>query len=251
MVGIPAADRERFIAWTDDLALLLGAALNPAEAIAHALESYTQMRAYFDELLAERRERPVPGEVLSNLVIASDEHDRLTADEVIDLVAFIMTGGYETTTHLLANGMLLLLSNPEQLAKVRADASLIPGFVEETLRCEPSITINVRSVAAPFQYEGHDLQPGQMIYFLTSVANRDPEQFSDPHRFDVERGDNKHLSFGFGAHFCLGAALARMEAQTAFRKLLERLPGLTLPDQEIVRAPNFVVRPLTQLRLTW
>lgn len=251
MVGIPAADRERFIEWTDDLTRLLSAALNTPEGIAHALESYEQMKAYFDDLLAERRKQPIPGEVLSNLVVASEEQDRLTADEVINLVAFIMTGGYETTTHLLANGMLLLLQHPEQLAKLRADPGLIPGFVEETLRCEPSITINVRSVAAPFTYEGHELAPGQMMYFLTSVANRDPEQFPDPHRFDVERADNKHLAFGFGAHFCLGAALARMEAQIAFRKLLERLPGLSLPEQEIVRAPNFVVRPLTRLALTW
>jgi cytochrome P450 len=251
MVGIPLADRQRFIDWTNDLTLLLGAALNTPESIAHALDSYTQMKAYFDELLPERRKRPIPGEVLSNLVIAAEEHDQLTADEVINLVAFIMTGGYETTTRLITNGLWLLLADPEQLARVRADASLIPGWIEETLRCEPSITINVRSVAAPFVHEGHELQPGQMVYFLTSVANRDPEQFPDPHRFDVTRADNKHLTFGFGAHFCLGAGLARMEAQIAFRKLLERLPGLTMPRQEIVRAPNFVVRPITQLRLTW
>ena len=251
MVGIPLADRQRFIDWTNDLTLLLGAALNTPEAIAHALDSYTQMRAYFDELLPERRKRPIPGEVLSNLVIAAEEDDQLTADEIINLVAFIMTGGYETTTRLICNGLWLLLADPEQLARVRADPSLIPGWIEETLRCEPSITINVRSVTAPFEHDGHELAPGQMIYFLTSVANRDPEQFPDPHRFDVTRTDNKHLTFGFGAHFCLGAALARMEGQIAFRKLLERLPGLTMPEQEIVRAPNFVIRPITQLRLTW
>ncbi|MFO7561668.1 MAG: cytochrome P450 [Enhygromyxa sp.] len=251
MVGIPLADRQRFIEWTNDLTLLLGAALNTPEAIAHALDSYTQMKAYFDELLPERRKRPIPGEVLSNLVIAAEEHDQLTADEVINLVAFIMTGGYETTTRLLSNGIWLLFSDPEQLAKVRADPSLIPGWIEETLRCEPSITINVRSVAAPFVYEGHELTPGQMVYFVISAANRDPAQFPDPHRFDVTRTDNKHLTFGFGAHFCLGAALARMEAQIGFRKLLERLPKLAMPEQEILRLPNFVVRPITQLRLTF
>lgn len=251
MVGIPLADRERFIVWTDDLTALLGAALNTAEAITHALESYQQMKVYFDDLLAERRKRPIPGEVLSNLVIAAEEHDQLTADEIINLVAFIMTGGYETTTRLLSHGLWLLLSHPEQLARVRADPSLISGWVEETLRCEPSIGINVRSVAAPFDYQGHELQPGQMIYFVVTAANRDPEQFPDPHRFDVTRTDNKHLAFGFGVHFCLGAALARMEAQIAFRKLLERLPGLTLPEQEIVRGPNFVIRPISKLQLTW
>jgi cytochrome P450 len=251
MVGIPVADRARFIVWTNDLTALLGAALNTPERIAHALDSYTQMQAYFAELLAERRQRPIPGEVLSNLVIAAEEHDQLTADEVINLIAFIMTGGYETTTHLLASGMLLLLRDAEQLADVRADPSLIPGFVEETLRCEPSISINVRSVTTPFVHAGHELQPGQMIYFITSAANRDPERFPDPHRFDVRRTDNKHFSFGFGEHFCLGAALARLEAQIAFRKLLARLPNLTLPEQEIVRGPNFVIRPITRLQLRW
>jgi cytochrome P450 len=251
MVGIPEADRQRFIVWTDDLNRLLGAALNTPESIAHALDSYTQMKAYFEGLLAERRKQPIPGEVLSNLVVAAEEHDALTADEVVDLVAFIMAGGYETTTRLLANGMMLLLSHPDQLAQVRADPSLIPGFIEETLRYDPSITINVRTVAAPFSHEGHELQPGQMVYFVTSAANRDPEQFPDPHRFDVTRHNNNHFSFGFGAHFCMGAALARLEAQVAFRKLLERLPGLTLPEQELVRGPNFVVRPLLRLQLKW
>jgi cytochrome P450 len=251
MVGIPQADRQRFIVWTDDLTGLLSAALNTPERIAQTLDSYTQMKAYFDDLLAERRQRPIPGEVLSNLVIAAEEHDRLTADEIVDLIAFIMTGGYETTTRLLANGMMLLLSHPEQLAQVRADPSLISGWIEETLRYDPSITINVRGVTAPFSYEGHELQPGQMVYFVASAANRDPEKFPDPHRFDVTRRDNHHLSFGFGAHYCLGAALARLEAQVAFRKLLERLPGLTLPEQELVRGPNFVIRPLLRLQLKW
>jgi cytochrome P450 len=251
MVGIPAADRDRFIAWTNDLTLLLSASLRTAEGIAHALESFEQMKGYFAELMAERRKQPIPGEVLSSLVIASEEQDRLTAEEVMNLVAFIMTGGYETTTHTLTDGMLLLLSHPEQLAKVRADPGLVAGWVEETLRCEPSIGINVRGVSSAFEYEGHAFEPGQMIYFLATAGNRDPEQFADPHRFDVERRDNKHLSFGFGAHFCLGAALARLEAQTAFRRVLERLPGLRLAAQEIERAPNFVVRPLTRLLLEW
>jgi cytochrome P450 len=209
------------------------------------------MKVYFDALLAERRKNPVPGEVLSNLVIAAEQHDQLTADEVINLVAFIMTGGYETTTRLLTSGMLLLLGDAEQVARVRTDPSLISGWIEETLRCEPSIGINTRSITAPFTYQGHELQPGQMIYFLITAANRDPEQFPDPHRFDVTRTDNRHFSFGFGAHFCLGAALARLETQIAFRKLLERLPRLHLPEQEIVREPNFVLRPVPRLQLRW
>ena len=251
MVGIPKADNERFLVWITDLTGLLSAGLNTPEAIAHALQSYEEMKVYFDELLAERRKHPIPGEVLSNLVIAAEEHDQLSADEVINLIAFIMTGGYETTTRLLTSGMLLLLSDPAQLARVRADPSLISGWIEETLRCEPSIGINTRSIAAPFSYQGHELQPGQMIYFIITAANRDPEQFPDPHRFNVARADNKHLAFGFGAHFCLGAGLARLEAQIAFAKLLERLPGLSLPEQEIVREPNFVLRPVPRLQLRW
>lgn len=251
MVGIPKQDNERFLVWITDLTALLSAGLNTAEGIAHALESYEQMKVYFDALLAERRKHPIPGEVLSNLVIAAEQHDQLTADEVINLIAFIMTGGYETTTRLLTSGMMLLLGDAEQVARVRTDPSLISGWIEETLRCEPSIGINTRSIVAPFCYQGHELLPGQMIYFLITAANRDAEQFPDPHRFDVTRTDNKHLTFGFGAHFCLGAGLARLEAQIVFRKLLERLPGLHLPEQEIVREPNFVLRPVPRLRLRW
>lgn len=251
MVGIPPADRERFLVWTADLTALLSAGLNTPEGIARTIESFEQMKVYFEGLLQDRRKRPIPGEVLSNLVIAAEEHDQLSAEEVINLIAFIMTGGYETTTRLLTSGMLLLLRDREQLACVRAEPALIAGWVEETLRCEPSIGINTRSVVAPFSYQGHELQPGHMIYFIITAANRDPEQFPDPHRFDVARPDNKHFAFGFGAHFCLGAALARIEAQIAFRKLLERLPGLSLPEQEIVREPNFVLRSVPRLQLRW
>jgi len=251
MVGIPEVDRRRSLEWTDDMSTLLAAGLNTAEAIQHGLKSYEQMRVYYEELLAVRRQNLVENEILSNLIVASEKEDRLTAEEVINLVAFIMTAGYDTIAHLLANGLLLLLTHPEQLLLLRQDPSLIPNAVEEMLRYEPSITVNARSVVAPIDFKGHRFEPGQMLYILAYVANHDPEQFPEPHRFDVTRKGIKHVSFGFGAHHCLGAALARLEAQIVFRQLLVRLPTITLPEQPIERGPNFITRPLKRLVIKW
>lgn len=252
MVGLPRQDLPKFIAWTTDLALLLGSALRTEDAIDHALATHRDIVAYFRELIALRRKAPVPGEVLSYLLQASEQDDRLTEEEIINLVAFIITGGYETTAHLIANGTLLLLQNPAQLARLAADPSLVAGAVEEMLRYIPSITINVRKVQEAFDFRGFRFEAGQMVYMMAIAANHDPDEFPEPQRFDITRPNaSHHVSFGAGGHFCLGAPLARLEAQVAFRRIVERLPGLALPEQPLRRHPNFVVRPLEQLRVTF
>ncbi|GAB4511330.1 MAG: cytochrome P450 [Haliangiales bacterium] len=251
MVGIPAADRERFGRWTERLGALLAADLHTRADVESTLEAYHEITRFFTELIERRRRQPVEGELLSQLVLASDTDDSLTAQEVLDLVAFIMVGGYETTTHLLANGILLLLQNPTELARLRQDPGLIPSAVEEMLRCEPPLTLNTRLIAESFEYEGHRFEAGQLLYFITLAINRDPDRFPDPHRFDVGRDNGAHASFGFGTHFCLGAALARLEGKIAFERLLERLPSLSLPDQALTRRPNIVLRALEALELRW
>jgi cytochrome P450 len=146
---------------------------------------------------------------------------------------------------------MLLLTHPEQLAMLRADPALIPGAIEEMLRFEPSPSFNTRTVGEAFEYEGHRFEPGQILYLVAIAGNRDPARFPDPHRFDVTRADNAHLTFGFGIHFCLGAALGRMEARIAFQRLLARLPGLTLAEPEIVRLPSVAMRALARLVVRW
>lgn len=251
MVGVPWDDRDRLLAWISDFIALLAASLRTEEAIAQAMRSYDDMRAYMLALIDRRRQQPVEGEILSDLVAACDQDDRLTVDEIIDLVAFILTGGYDTTAHLIGNGLLQLLRHPAQLAQVRQDSALLPAAIEEALRLDPSITFNTRAVVAPIDHEGHRFEAGQLLYFMTIAANRDPARFPEPHRFDIRREKNAHVSFGFGGHYCLGAALARMEARIAFERLLARLPGLTLPEQPIVRRPAVAVRPLERLVVRW
>lgn len=250
MVGIPADDMHLLEDWTPRMTSLITANLTTEEAIEQATVARGQIHEYFSALIDERRRSPREGEVLSSLVQAMEGGDSLSRDEVIDLVVFIMTGAYDTTAYLIANGLHALLEHPEQLAKVRADPSAIDGWIEETLRYEPSITFNTRTVAEGFEYGGQRFEPGQMVYFLAIAANRDPARFSNPHRFDVERpNSSEHISFGFGPHFCIGAPLARAEARVAFGELLRRAPKLALPEQEIVRQPNMVVRALQSLRL--
>lgn len=251
MVGVPEEDRSKFVKWTLDLLELLTVGLVTGEALAEAQRSYEEVTAYFAELIEARKQAPVEGEILSELLAASDGEDQLTAEEVTTFSVNLMAGGFETTTHLLSNAMLCLLQHPEQLELLREDPSLIPSAVEEVLRYEPSITFNARLVTEAIEHGGHRFEPGQLVYFLSCAANRDPERFPEPDRFDARRGDNKHVTFGFGIHFCLGAPLARMEAKIALERILERMPGLRLPEQELERAPNMAMRPLTALRLSW
>jgi cytochrome P450 len=251
MIGIPDEDIDGLMPWTHDLMDLLGGALNTAERIAHARRSHDEMTAYYRELIEDRRRRPVEGEILSSLVQAHEAGDRLSMDELVSMIALLTVGGYETTAQLITNGTLLLLQNPEQLALLRSNPALVPSAVEEMLRLEPSPSFNTRTVREPFEYKGHRFEPGQILYFVVLAANRDPARFPDPHRFDITRTDNAHVTFGFGIHTCLGAALARMEARIAFQRLIARLPGLSLPEQPIVRRPSMAMRALERLVVRW
>jgi pimeloyl-[acyl-carrier protein] synthase len=251
MVGISTADRDKFIAWTSAPLNVITSGSNSADTIQQALDAVAELKDYFGALIPQRRKRLVEGEILSDLIAASEQQDRLTTEEITVVAADIMSGGYHTTTHLISSLMLQLLRHPDQLALVRKDPDLAASAVEEVMRYEPSITFNTRAVTEPIEYEGARFEPGQLLYLITCAANRDPERFPEPHRFDVTRKDNKHLTFGLGAHFCLGAPLARMEARIALRRLLERLPDLHLPEQPIERLPYMAMRPLARLVVRW
>ncbi len=250
MVGKPREDMALITRWVQGMNALLAATLDSAEAIDRVAESRREMREYFSGLIAQRRQAPREGEVLSQLVLAADAGDALSEDEIIDLVALIMSGAYDTTANLIGNAVYLLLAHPDQLAAVQADPSLVPAWVEEALRFEPSVAVNTRAVVRPFEYAGHRFEPGQMIYFLAIAANRDAATFADPHRFDVRRTNaDEHVTFGFGPHFCIGAPLARLEARCALRALVVGFPALRLSEPEVRRVPNFVVRGFQSLQV--
>jgi len=250
MLGIPGSDEGLFSRWTPSITNLLSASLHTDEIVDGVLATRTQIHDYFVASIEERRRVPRDGEVLTALVQAIEGSDTLTVDEIIDLSVFIMTGGYDTTTHLIASGLKLLLDHPEQLAAVQADPSKIDGWIEETLRCDPQIAINTRLVIEGFEHEGHRFEPGQMVYLLTLASNRDPEHFAEPNRFDIERKNaREHTTFGFGPHHCIGAALARMEARAVFQTIMKKVRELHLPEQPLERVPTVLLRGWKSLRI--
>ncbi|OLZ51755.1 cytochrome [Amycolatopsis coloradensis] len=254
MLGVPLADRERFAAWSTAMARALDpAALLPpevAEAIAGpAQAARREFIAYFRDLAAERRRNPAD-DLLSRLVTVSDEDgDRLSEGELLVTLTMLLVAGHETTTNLIGNGVLALLRHPDQYTALARDETLIDGAIEETLRYDPPVQLTQRTVLTDTTLGGVDLPAGASAIVLIGAANRDPQAHPDPDTFDITRTPNRHLAFGHGVHFCLGAPLARLEARIALRELARRAPKLTLagdPDW----ARTVTLRGLASLPVT-
>jgi cytochrome P450 len=177
---------------------------------------------------------------------------RLSEDEIIANLIVTMVGGQETTTNLIGNGLLTLLRNPDEMERLRADLSLIPSAVEELLRYESPSQHTARLAPTDVEMGGKKIRERQAVIAVMGAANRDPERFPDPDRLDLARQDNRHLAFGWAAHFCFGAALARLEGQIAFETILRRLPGLTLDTSiPLEWRHNLGLRGLTGLPITF
>jgi pimeloyl-[acyl-carrier protein] synthase len=233
MLGVPARDQDRFKGWAGDLALTLEPVIPPdvRERAEGALDAF---RAYFEPLFEERR-RDGGDDLLTALVEAEDEGDRLSEEELISNVLLLLIAGHETTQNLIGNGLYALLRNPDQLALVRdraGDGEFVRGAVEELLRYDGSVQLTARIAREDVEYGGHQIPKGGRLLLLLGAANRDPERFEDPDRLDVTRADRGHLSFSGGPHYCLGNALARLEGEIALRTLLERLPDIELAGDE-------------------
>lgn len=228
MLGVPAADHDRFKRWSQAVAFL-GEPIELAtpEIVERANQAMMEFVDYFRALVAEKRR--VPEDDLLSALIAAEEHgDRLTLDELLANAILLLFAGHETTVNLLGNGVLSLLRHPDQLALLRENPDLIRNAVEECLRYESPVQTTTRLVPEDVLYEGQALLKGHMVLLVLGAANRDPEQFPDPDRLDITRADNRHLAFGAGGHYCVGAPLSRLEAQIAIPMLLRRLPRLQL-----------------------
>jgi cytochrome P450 len=220
LVGVPASERD----WLRPLVARMAASIEPTateEALDGAEAAMVEAGDYLGRLLDERRAEP-RDDLLSGLIQASDGEDRLSENEVLANVLLIYAAGFETTTHLLGNMVRQLVAHPEQLALVRADRSLIPGTVEEVLRFDPPVQLDGRFLFDDVEVEGVMIPKGSTVLTLLAAANRDPRVCDDPDRFDVTRTDTQILSFGSGIHYCLGAALARLEGQVVLERLLDR-----------------------------
>jgi cytochrome P450 len=244
LLGVPAADRDRFRAWAQDF---MRPTEDPAQQAAIA-----GLRAYLDRQVELKR--AALGEDLISSLITSRAEDRLTDEELRGTAFLLLVAGHETTVNLLGNGMLALLRHPDQLELLRARPELIPDAVEELLRYDsPVERTTSRFAAQELRLGGTVIPEGSVVLAALGSANRDEAVYPDADRLDVTRAPRRHLAFGHGIHFCLGAPLARLEAQIAFETLLRRLPDLALavPAEQLTHRPSFLVRGLNTLPVTF
>lgn len=249
MLGIPAEDRDDFKRWSDDIVATLSGPATPPDALERARASAIQMAEYFQAVIAERRKEP-QDDLLSALIAAEERGDVLNEQELLATCMLLLAAGNETTTNLIGNGMLALLRNEDQLDKLVADLSLVEPAVEEMLRYDGPVQATARVANDDIDIDGHTIEKGQMLFLLIAAANRDPAVFPEPDTFDITRQDNRHIAFGAGLHFCLGAPLARLEAQIAFRSLLKRRGKPRPVSDKVEYNSNFILRGLTRLPIS-
>jgi cytochrome P450 len=206
--------------------------LPTADAILRSQAGIVELRSYLAEVARQRRAEP-RDDVISELATLELEGDRLAEDELLSTCVTLLVAGHETTTNLIASAVWLLFRHPDQLAALRADPGLMPSAIEEVLRFESPLHRVGRTALCDTEIAGMPIRKGETVFLLLAAANRDPVQFPQPGVFDIRRSPNKHLAFGYGVHFCLGAALARLEAPLALQLLLDRLPGARLTGEEL------------------
>jgi cytochrome P450 len=247
LLGVPVEDQDRFKAWSGALARGLDPDfLLTDEIIAARGEAVVQFSQYFFELLAERRRRP--GEdLLSALARTEDGGTVLSEGELLSTCILLLVAGHETTVNLISGGTLALLRHPDQLERFRTDPSVTRSGVEEMLRYVSPVQLTGRSLIEACEIGGVRFERGDFVMVLLASGNRDAAQFDDPDRFDVARTPNNHLGFGFGIHHCLGAPLARMEAQVALSTLVRRAPRLALTVDDVTYKHNVVLRGMEEL----
>lgn len=250
MLGLPVEDRHRLKAWSANFAEMLGNFQHNPDHARRMLQTVEEMTAYFRDAVEEIKRHPREG-LIHSLLTAEIDGDRLTEEEVVANAIITMVGGQETTTNLMGNGVLTLLRHPEQMEKLRGDLSLTASAVEEMLRFESPSQHTARLAPSDRQLGGKEIRKRQAVIAVMAAANRDPERFPEPDRFDVARGDNRHVAFGYAAHFCFGAPLARMEGQVAFSALLRRFENIQLLPQDLVWRTNLGLRGLNSLKVSF
>jgi cytochrome P450 len=246
LLGVPAEDHVQLKAWSADFAEMLGNFQHNPERVGRVLESVADMTAYFRSAIREEA-RVLPDGLIRSLVEAEVDGARLSEDEVIANVIVTMVGGQETTTNLIGNGLLTLVRQPDRLAEMRDRPEIAGSAIEELLRYETPSQHTGRICPEDTQIGSVSIRKGAAVMAVMAAGNRDPRRFADPDQLDLERQDNRHLAFGWAAHFCFGAPLARMEGRIAFAALLKRLPHLALGEGALAWRQNLGLRGLTAL----
>lgn len=273
LLGLPANDRDRFKIWSDDLFAILGTVRPKSpELLERAAQSLEEMTEYVRGLSRKRREHP-QDDLLTALLSVTEENGlacphpheatvtqtegeeaqehsattALTGEELVANINILLSTGHETTTHLIGNGLLALLQHPDQLSKLRERPVLLPAAIEEMLRYDNPVQITYRSALEEAELGGKLIHKGDLVNTIIGSANRDPERFTDPDRFDITRSEGRHLGFGMGIHFCIGAPLVRLEAEIVFATLLRRFPEIALTSEYLEWQEHPIFRGLKAL----
>ena len=253
MLGVPQEDQADFTRWSRDQVRVYDRSGTMHERIPimrQGQESMLEMKAYLEAVIAARRAEP-RDDLITMMIQAEETGDRLTTDEMVVMCIALLVGGNNSTAHLIGNAILTLARHPESLAQLRANPDLIRPAIEEVMRYDSPVQATSRVAREPIAIGGQTIEPGQNVYLLFGSANRDDAQFPDPQRFDITRQPNRHLSFAHGPHFCLGAAVARTEAQIAVLTIAQRCAGLQLAHDHVDWIEGFAFRGPKSLPVTF
>lgn len=251
MLGVPVKDHELFKDWSRELARSLDPEeLLPQDVIERRQKAIDSFGEYFGGLIADHKSHP-RDDLLSALIAAEESGDKMSEQELLATCILLLVAGHETTVNLIGNGTLALLRNPAQLALLHSDPSLIRSAVEEFLRFDPPVQFTVRVALEDMTLGDVSLTKGQQAILLLAGANRDPDVFADPDRLDITRGENRHLAFSHGIHYCVGAPLARLEAEVALGTMVQRFPHIRLLDEAPGYKENIVLRGLAALPVSF
>ena len=248
MLGVSTEDAPQLRQWSHDMAALIGGALRTPNKLSRAMASLRDVAAYFRPLIAERRAAH-RDDVLGLLVAAEERGDVLDEHELLATCLLVLGAGHETTTNLIGNGMLALLRHPRELARLAAEPALLPNAIEELLRYDSPTQNQGRIALEDVDYGGRTIRRGQAVHCMINAANRDPEVFDRPDDLDIGRADIRHLSFGHGIHFCVGAPLARLEGRIAIGTLVARFPHMRLATARPTWSDSLTFRGVTTLPL--
>jgi cytochrome P450 len=247
IMGVPFSERLLIRKWTDDILRFQGVNKPSEEDLSRAQDALMEMRQYIKDMIAERR-RALRGDLMSKLVAAESEGQRLSEAELINTCVTLFTAGHETTLSLISNTIYTLLANADQLQLLREHPAMLESAIEESLRYESPVSRQSRLMKMDTELAGKKLKKGEILFQMLNSANRDPAYFTDPDKFDIQRTKNRHIAFGQGIHFCVGAALSRTEAFIAVGTTLKRFPKLRLvddrPDWDVSKRNSRVLRSL-------